>query len=160
MLDTTRSRSAFLLAGAFAAALSAGCVNQQTTTAALTPEIQPPKQQSHEQTHVAKRCNSGERLHTANVASAALNAKFTEYSEAEASLSADRRDAISNELKTRAQTLQSLDQTLKLECQTYSACEYHAGLDERDCASPKGKFREAEKAMTQFADAIGKIRIQ
>lgn len=158
MLDKTRSGSAFWLAGTFAAALLAGCVNQQTTTAALTPEIQPPKEQSHEQAHVAKRCNSGERLHTANVASAALNAKFTEY--AEAGLAADRRDALSNELKARAQTLQSLDQALKLECQTYSVCEYHSGLDERDCTSPKGKFREAEKAMTQFADAVGKIKIQ
>ena len=135
----------------------AGCVNDNSTSALTNTEIKA-KQSTHEQRHVASKCNSGDRLGSSNVASQAINNKFTEYSQNEASLSPERKSAIVASLQSQGAQLEALDQNLNAQCIAWSTCEFQAFTTKQGCRNEKFKFIDAEKQMKKFVSQIAAIK--
>lgn len=136
----------------------AGCVNDGGTGALTSTQIQSANL-NDEQTHIAKQCNSANRLKSSNMASAALNNKYTAYSNIETSLAPERKSEIVSELQSQGASLGTLDSNLNTLCNTWSKCEYLALTVQQNCAGSKHKFLAAEKQMVNFATRVNKIKI-
>lgn len=136
----------------------AGCVNDSSTGALTSTQIQSANL-SAEQTHIANQCNSASRLKSSNLASAALNNKFTAYSKIETSLAPERKSEIVTELQSQGASLETLDSNLNNLCNAWSKCEYLALTVQQNCAGSKHKFLAAEKQMVNFATRVNKIKI-
>ncbi len=148
-------KSIVFVAGALALS---GCVADNSTSALTNTEIQE-KLSSHEQRHVASKCNSANRLSSSNSASSALNDKLTLLEEASATMDAAKKQALSTKLQSYGGQLQPLDQNLNNQCVTYSACEYQAASTKQSCSAQKHKFQDAEKQMVTLTRQISQVSV-
>ena len=140
-----------------AAVSLSGCVKDTGTSALNNSEIQA-KQLSHQERHVASKCNSANRLSSSNRASETLNNKLTIYGQNEANLDAAAKNNIIASLQAKGTELTTLDQLLKAECQSYSACEFQASTTKQSCTTQKAKFREADKKMLKFGKSLESLK--
>ncbi len=138
--------------------LLAACVNESGTSALTSSEIQV-KIDSHEQRHVASKCNSSDRLSNSVLASETLNGKYTLYSENEAQLSPERKSEITAALQSQGSQLAALDSDLNAQCVTWAKCEYQATSTKQNCEVVKHKYRDADKRMLKFIKQTSAIRV-
>lgn len=138
--------------------LLAACVNDTGTSALTNTSIQT-KLDTHEQRHVASKCNSADRLKSSNLASEALNAKYTTLGSAETALAPQQKSEIESKLQAKGTQLGALDQDLNTQCVSWSKCEYLASTDKRSCSSQKHKYLDADKQMVKFYKQVTAIKV-
>ncbi|MCF6321393.1 MAG: hypothetical protein L3J32_06445 [Rhizobiaceae bacterium] len=138
----------------------AGCVNSNNdATTALTSTQIESKQLTHEEKYVAGKCNSANRLQASNVASSALIAKYTAFSQNEAGMDAAKKETINSDLQDHSTNLQILDEDLTRQCQAYSACEFQASTNKQSCSIQKAKFAEAEKSIASYTKRVERLKV-
>ena len=134
-----------------------GCVKEPGTNTLTNAEIQA-KQVSHEERYVAGKCTSANRLTSSNQASEALNRKLTAFSENQTSLDAATKANITASLQAKGKELTELDHLLKVECKTYSACEFQASTNKQSCSTQKAKFMKVNRDMLKFGKSLEKLK--
>ncbi|MCP4182609.1 MAG: hypothetical protein GY761_04735 [Hyphomicrobiales bacterium] len=148
----------FRLSWIIIAAVSlSGCIRETGTSGLSNSEIKA-KQVSHEQQFVAKKCTSANRLTSSNRASETLNGKLISYGENEAKLDAATKSKITASLQAKGKELTELDHLLKVECKTYSTCEFQASTTKQDCSIQKAKFMKADRNMLEFGKSLAKLK--
>ena len=159
-ISTAKYSNTVMHAATFAALVLvlSSCVNENQTGALTSTEIQG-KLSSHEQRHVASKCNSANRLQFSNGASEVLNEKFSTFEAASAGMNAARKEAVSAKLQSYATQLQSLDQELNAQCVSFSACEYQASTTKQSCSTQEHKFLDVRKQVMSLTNQISKIQI-
>ena len=134
------------------------CVNDTGTSALTNTSIQT-KLDTHEQRHVASKCNSADRLKNSNLASEALNAKYTTLGSTETALAPQQKSEVESKLQAQGTQLQALDRELNSQCVSWAQCEYQASTDKRSCASQKHKYQDADKRMVKFHKQVSAIKV-
>lgn len=150
--------SKFRLSWIIVAAVSlSACVKEPGTSALSNSDIKA-KQSSHEERYVAGKCTSANRLSSSNRASETLNGKLITYSENEAKLDDATKGNIAASLQAKGKELTELDHLLKVECKTYSTCEFQASTTKQDCSTQKAKFMKADRNMLKFGKSLAKLK--
>ena len=148
-----------IVAIALVAIVLGGCVNSLNNV--KTEEVKnEPKPISAEQRYVGGECNSAKRLKGLNLASEALNIKYSTYVEKKGSMDTATQGKLLELLQERGNQLQAFDQELKPLCQAYAACEYQAITTKQGCSTFKIKFLETNKKIDKFTKQVKKIKIK
>lgn len=140
-----------------AAVTMSGCVSETGTSKLSNSDIKA-KQLAHEDKYVAGKCTSANRLASSNRVSETLNGKLINYSENEAKLDTATKGNIAASLQAKVKELTELDHLLKVECKTYSTCEFQASTTKQDCSTHKAKFMKADRDMLKFGKSLAKLK--